>query len=401
MTIAQRNWVVILILTLVVSVGLVFPLLAIRIAGQPSHQTDPGGVPVSESAFADLVYTEPDPIVRPQNRIVETESSITMDCWYDSLVTVNETQAVSTALDFVSDIWYLSSMNFSLDTGWTYLDDTVWVLRFRAKTVDVYIGVDAISGKISHFTSDWTTEESPFNTTAEESNRATKAQLEERALGFLERFNYSLSPQARYVGPNLSYDHGLRHDVFRLSFYNFVNDVLIGGRNVVRLVLDLEARAILKFRYQWVHINSIPTEGVIPAARAEEIAMEYLQNWTSIALTSIRATTLVFAPTWSPFGFGHDRYRLSWIVSLDVEAVSSVDLDFIEVLVDAKSGTIYDSTKFVPQSPDSLDNPVTLAASRPPITLVGWMLVLSIVVASVISLAARKRMKPYLGRSRD
>ncbi|MGV9170022.1 MAG: hypothetical protein ACOC38_08810 [Promethearchaeia archaeon] len=396
MAIAERNWIVILILGLMISAGLVFPLLAVSIVGHSSHRTEPRGVPVSDSAFADLVYTEPDPIARPQNEIVETESSITMDCWYDSLVTVNETQAVSTALEFISDIWYLSAISFSLDTGWTRLDDTEWIFRFRAETVDAYIGVDAISGKISHFTSRWTTEESPFNTTAEESNVATTDQLEDRTLDFLARFNYSLSPYAWYVGPNLSYNHGLHQDVFQLSFYNFVNGVLVQGGNVVRLVLDLEARAVLKFRYEWIHIDSIPTERIIPTARAEEIAVEYLRNRSLIAPTGIISTTLAFQITSvGPVGSMHTQYRLSWIVCVDIDAVSSVNLDVMAVLVDAKSGTLYDSTHYVAQNQGFPDNPVSLAASRPPATIVWWMLAASVVVATVISLAARKRLKPY------
>ena len=131
-------------------------ILTLAYFSQPlSHQTRIDGIPVLNSVFAELVEAEPDSVVFPQFPVIETETSITMESDYDGLETVNESVAVITALEFISRIWYLSEINFSLNTGWTNLDDGSWHLKFNGADMDTYLAVNTISGKVNSFVSVW------------------------------------------------------------------------------------------------------------------------------------------------------------------------------------------------------------------------------------------------------
>ncbi|MHA1963529.1 MAG: hypothetical protein ACXACG_12305 [Candidatus Thorarchaeota archaeon] len=314
----------IVVITLILTLVYILPF--------SSRQTTLEGIPVLESVFAELVESEPDPVVFPQYPVVETSTSITMKFDYTGFEKVNESVALTASIEFISQIWYLAEFNLLIDTGWTILDDETWRFRFIDGSVDVhtYVSVNAISGKVSHFTSVWPVYESPFLPNISESQFANSSELEQLAVDFFNLFNYSLSTHARYIGPNLRYDYALNHDVFVISFSNVVNGILIDGG--VHLYLDVEANAILRFSYSWVHVDAIPKESIISREQARQYARSYLKETANISVFEIDSVTLLFHKTWSSLGH---IYRLGWIVPIDSEYI-------VMVKVDAKSGTVYD-----------------------------------------------------------
>lgn len=309
----------------------------------PSHSTPLDGIPISDSVFVELVKPESDPVVYPQYPVVESTASITMKFDYSGFEKVNESVALSSSIEFISQIWYLSEFNFSIDTGWTNLDDVSWHFRFRDESVDVYsyVVVNAISGKVSYFSSVWPIGESPFLPNTSESQFANSSELEQLAITFFHQFNYSLSPHARYVGPNLRYNYAFHHIVFVISFTNVVNETLIDGR--VNLYLDVEANAVLGFSYSWVHVDAIPKESIISPEQAKQFVRNHFKETINMSPFVIRSVTLLFDRISTGFG---GIYRLGWIVSIDNEFV-------VRAKVDAKSGIIYDTGYRI--SADSVD----------------------------------------------
>ncbi len=378
MSVINSNREVILTITLIVLAGLILPFVAVHVSGNPSHLVTLRGEPVTESIFAELVRSEPDPVVFPQFPVVETETSITMESDYDGLETVNESMAISAAVDFLSKVWYLADVNLSINTGWTTLDDGSWRFQFIGANLSTYVGVNAMSGKVDSFASVWSSGSSPFIPDTNESNYATSDQVEQLASNFLRQFNYTLSPHALYVGPSIVYNYAFHHNVYRISFFNSVNDTLIEDSGVW-LYMDLEAAAILEFSYWWVHVDRIPKERIISPIRAEQCAIDYLKGPENLSVFEILSTALIFHRTWTPTGYG---YRLAWLVSIKSDYVSSLYLD-------AKTGTQYDMGVY---GLAGLESFMTSSTSKPSLSDIMWLFAGSILVATISSLIVKKRI---------
>jgi hypothetical protein len=381
----DNNRNVISILFIVLSTGFIIPLLAVHVVGYPTHGVILRGVPVLDSIFAELVELEPDPVVYPQSPVVETETSIRMESNYNNLVKVNESEAYSVALGFLSRIWYLSEINISedsVDGGWTILDDGVWSFRFFGESAELYVSVNAISGRVKEFTSIWYND-SPFIPDTNESCFASSTKLEQFAFDFLNQFNYSLSPYARYVGPTLVYSHIHHHDVFQISFFNIVNDSLI-WQNGIHLYLDVNASAIVEFIYEWVHIDAIPTESIISLEEAERSAVDYFRDTESVF--EIRSTVLAFERMWSPSGY---EYRLGWIVYINSSDVAAMHID-------AKSGTLYNTALYGLLDVESPHGPLNQSISKPSTSCIIWIFLGPTLIAFIISLIVRRHTISFI-----
>ena len=379
-----NNRSVILIFLLIISVGLTIPLLAVLVVGYPSHQATPQGVPVINTAFSNLVNSEPDAVMLPAFPIVETETSITMRSDYDTLVQLNESSAVFAALNFISKIWYLSDTNVSYDNSGG-LDEGSWHLRFFGDNLTIIIDVNAISGKVDYFSSSWPTEHSPFLPSQDESRFANTTELEELVFDFLYQLNYTLSPFARYIGPTLVYDYILHHEVYAISFYNFVNRALI-EYNGVHLIADIEANAILRFSYRWINIDAIPMENIISPERAEQSAREYLEGPMNLKEYEIQATVLVFERVGT---HPSHEYRLGWVVIVKSEFVTSIHID-------AKGDYHYNMGFYSASSFQSPSAPFSQNALRISPIQCGIIFVVSIAIALVASSMVRRRMISHL-----
>ena len=366
-------------------IGLIIPVTAVNVAGHPSHHATLSGEPVLDTVFAEIIKLEPDPVVFPQNPIVETETSISMKSDYTNLTKVNESDATSAALRFISKIWYLSDeFNFSeksIDNGWTILDDSVWRFRFFEENVEVYVSVNAISGKVNEFASIWSYD-SPFIPDTDDSQFASSTQLEQLALDFLNQFNYTLTTYAKYVSPTLVYSHIHHQDVFRISFFNLVNESLI-WQNGIHLYIDTNARAILQFSYSWVHIDAIPIGKIITPNEAEQAAVDYLKDTISALAFEIRSTVLTFEKMWTPSG---QEYRLGWIVSINSDSLAAIHID-------AKSGTPYDTSWHGMLDATTPYSPLDLKISRPPVSTIIWIFIGSTLIGVVFSLIVKRQAK--------
>jgi hypothetical protein len=323
----------------------------------------------------------------PPYPVIETETSITMKSDYDGLEQVNKSVAASAALDFISQVWYLSTMNISYEYDKGGLDDGNWYLRFLGENLTITIGVNAISGKVDYFSPIWPIGRSPFIPNVNEDRYASTTEIEKSAFDFLYQFNYSLSPFARYVGPVTAYDYIHHHNVSRISLYNFVDGALIEN-NGVHLLIDLEASAILSFSYRWVFIDSIPTEKIISPERAEQFAIDYLVSTMNLSEYEIDATSLVFEMMWTPTGH---EYRLGWIVVLHTDSIAAIH-------VDAKSGSFYNmgfSSTLDYDSPSGAFGPTISAVSASQIMC---LFIGSTFVALMASVIVRRRAMLSLSR---
>jgi hypothetical protein len=379
MSVTSDNRNVILIILLIILAGSILPIVAVHVSGNPSHLATLRGEPVTDSIFAELAWSEPDPVVFPQFPVVETETSITMESDYDGLEAVNESMAISAGLDFISKVWYLADINLSINTGWSILDDGSWRFQFIGANLSTYVSVNAMSGKVDNFASLWSSGSSPFMPDTNESNYAASDQVEQLAFDFLRQFNYTLSPHALYVGPSIVYNYALHHNVYRISLLNYVNDIPI-EHSGVWLDMDLEATAILEFSYWWVHVDRIPTESIISPIRAEQYAIDYLKGPENLSVFEIQSTILLFDRTWTQTGY---IYRLAWLVSINSDYVKSVFLD-------AKTGIKYDIGVY---GIASLEPFITSSTSRPPLGYIIWLFAGSVFIATVSSLILKKKTK--------
>ena len=379
MLITDNNRNVVFIIALIVLAGSTLPFVAVHVSGYPSHLAAPRGEPVTDSVFAELVWSEPDPVVFPQFPVVETETSITMRSEYDGLETVNESMAVSAAMNFISKVWYLTDINLSINNAWTDLDDGSWHFQFIGADLYTYVGVNAMSGKVDSFASVWSSDSSPFMSDTNESSYSTSEEVEQLAFDFLQQFNYTLSPHAQYVGPSITYNYALHQNVYLISFLNIVDDTPI-EHSGVWLYVDLEATAVLEFRYWWVHVDRIPTERIISPIRAEQNAINYLKGPMNLSVFEILSTVLFFDRTWTPIGL---EYRLAWLVSVKSAYIGSI-------FFDAKTGTRYDVGVY---GLASFESSLTPSISRPPLSSTIWIFAGSILIATVSLLIAKKQTR--------
>ncbi|MGY5871661.1 MAG: hypothetical protein RTV72_05420 [Candidatus Thorarchaeota archaeon] len=380
MRINRSNIHVILIISLMVFTGLLIPVISDDLIKDPTPIATLKGEPIIDTIFQDLVSQVPDAVMFPQYPIIETETSITMNSDYRNLDFVNESLASSKALEFISHVWYLSECNFSKEISWTNLYDGNWNFKFISSNISVYIGINAISGKVNDFVSSWEDENSPFILNTNEDNFANTTEIEQLAFDFLERFNYTLSSDAQYVGPTLIEHKVFHHDVFHISFFHVVNGTYI-EHSAVHLDIDVEARAVLAFSYWWVNINALPIENIITTDRARDVAIDYLTGLMNVSEFDVQSTSLIFDRTWTPTG---QEYRLSWKVFIESEYIGYI-------IINAKSGSIY-GTGIKGIESESVFSELNPTISRPPYSLVLLLFFGSSLVAVIVLLMTRRRI---------
>jgi hypothetical protein len=301
------------------------------------------GSPIAETSFANLTSTEPSVAMFPGSPVQTTEDSIFMHIVYNESELANLTEAVDSALLFMDQFDYLSSLNFTLDDVWSRLESAEWSLRFYSANADVYIGVNAVTCSIDEYHISWIGP-SPYVRNLD-SNILSAHDIELATIAFFEQNNLILSPHSYYVPATLENNiRYLTHNVYAIVFFEVVNGTLVSG-NVIEVYLDVLTGAVVSFDYQWVYIDEIPTSGAMDKSLANDYASEYINQESAGSNYRVTRTVLMF----KNFGsLGTISYTLCWAIYTD-------NSEYAVVYVNAKSGDIISSEQYVGLS-SFLDN---------------------------------------------
>jgi hypothetical protein len=369
--------------------GILLPFLAVSVLKATATVAELPGIPVTQTVFADLVSEVPDPVMLPEGTFTETENSFVMRIDYDDIPRVSNATAVEAASNFMVEVSYLTSENLTLDaerTDVSGFDQTLWRLWFVGDRMEVSICVNALSGKVTRFSPRWHNS-SPFQGPPNV-NLLSMDELEEKAVQFLKDTNYSLSENARYVGPILGDHYGLLdYDVVSLSFFNVIDEAVVWHNSFYRgpsysigplsLALDPETGEVLDFQYNWIHVSQLPTDEVIESGLAEQVAANHLFDRRNVNI-QVLVTALVFERIRS---YPISEFYLCWVVYTE----SSQGL--VEVHVDALNASIVTVVENVIAGGGLLTpgSPVS-------ITYVPWVLVVSFLTATISYTILRRKV---------
>jgi hypothetical protein len=292
------------------------------------------GTPIAETHFADLSSPEPSRAMYPGAPVQTTEGSISMEIVYNESDMMNLTDAVSSALLFMDQSEYIKSLNFTLDQGWTRLESARWTLRFNSSSTDVYVAVNAITGAVTSFSIRWYGP-SPYVRDVDSSILSIH-DIELAAVQFFEENNLTLSSNSHYITATLENDISyLTHNVYVVRFFEVVNNALVDG-NVVAIYLDVLTGDVVKFSYQWIFIDEIPTSGIIDKAEGNNNAIAYMNQESDERFYRISYTVLLF----KDFGsYKSPSYHLCWAVYTDHSR-------FAVIYVNAKNGVIISAEEY-------------------------------------------------------
>ncbi|MDF1540001.1 MAG: hypothetical protein P1Q69_13980 [Candidatus Thorarchaeota archaeon] len=318
------------VLVFLLVLGLLVPILVVSVTGLPTNQMMLVGEPIENTTFSSISSDAPNEAMLPGGIIHSEESGVYMIRNTSDLTTVNQSIAIDSFLSFSDNFSYnfsyLTNQNLTIDSGWTRLDPTAWVFRFIGNDVDVYANINPFTGKVVEFHSRWHGP-SPYVREYNGTNPMTKDDIEESALSFLNDFDYSLNPNARYIGPEVEYDIGfVSHYVYSLRYFNVINETIVWG-NVVTLHLDIKTGEIVDFSYSWTYIPSIPMQNSISSQLAESSAANYIAGLSEPTEARIQSSSLIFGN-----GIGEDgdgTYRLVWAVTVASDTIGTIFVDAI------------------------------------------------------------------------
>ncbi len=310
----MSNLGVVFALALVTLLGFMFPIAVSETIG--SHEVAFEGIPIADTIFSEVVSRTPDPVMLPGGEVNRTQDTLYMRADYSPLVKVNLTQATNRARAFLSLVPYLSNRTLTpAETG--YISDYnqgTWSVRFVVDEVSVLVSVNAISGKITGFSTGWTSEApNPDQRDVATAKILGVGAVEASALQFLKSINYTLSPYTKVVPPVLDTSPvDFRGGYFDLRFYCVMNDTLIEG-NEVSLHLDMVTGEVLAFHYSWTYFRQVPTEGVVSASAAERAALAYIDEIRNYTDVRVRSSMLFLENTGRTMPNGSD-FRLEWML---------------------------------------------------------------------------------------
>ncbi|MHA1958890.1 MAG: hypothetical protein ACW99U_01585 [Candidatus Thorarchaeota archaeon] len=294
------------------------------------------GVSVSETVFADLVSEFPDPVMFPNGETVESNYSFYMRPVPTNAGIVNENEVYAAAAEFLDREPWLQDVSYSVHDEPTF--DGRWYTGFRGEIINGDIDVSPLSAKVLRYRVFWDGEP-PFAQHLDCSDIIDKGEIEQFAIDFLTRHNYTLSQYARYSGPTIE-DRIVGPDylVYKLTFHNVVDGAIVSEglfhnpeAGSLRLYLDPQIGTVVGFFYFWTHVSSLPVHRTMTVDRAEAVAIQHMSDRFDTSSLSLKQATLVF----ERLGSLHDNnYFLAWVLFRDspgwtihVDAINGEVLD--------------------------------------------------------------------------
>ncbi len=384
---SMNNLGVVFALALVTLSGFLLPIAVSETIG--SHDVVFEGTPIADTIFSGAVSEKPDPAMLLGGEMNRTQDTLCMRADYSPLVTVNRTEAITRARAFLSGVLYLANRTLSPVEPVYNPDYTQgrWYLAFEDDEINVWVSVNAISGKITGFGTAWVSEApNPDQRDVDTANILNMSAVEVSALQFFKSMNYTLSPYTMVVPPVLETSPMyFRGSTFVLRFYCTMNDTLIDG-NQVFLHIDIATGEVLSFGYYWTYFRQVPAEHVVSASVAEHAALAYvdeIRNYTAVRVTS----SLLFLENTAGGTANTSDFRLEWIVRGTFHSSFSQDAIPFFVRVYPLSGVPW----FLGEQIVELDSSVV---KQPQVSmpLLASILGLSLAVAAVSLLLVRKHI---------
>jgi len=259
------------------------------------------GIPVEQTAFADLLNEAPHPVGYPQSYTEEYNTSYAIYGDYADNITITENEAVDAAIKHLKD--YLPEpmtedlrvaesedhaypgVPFVITNSWPR-----WAMTLLSDSFHANIYVNALSGSvvqayiranISQFLE--------FESFSPESP-LTAERVEEAAKEYLQLLNYTLLPNAMYEGlvHKPAYFDG-DSNYYTLSFRQVVNGVFV-QYGYLNMEIDGETGLVSTFAYRWIDINEIPTERVISVETATQAVLESFTDPSEAQVTDVVLT---------------------------------------------------------------------------------------------------------------
>lgn len=304
--------------------GLLLPFFIVNVMELPAYQLEFSGEPIEDTAFVNISSSDYNTAMLPGGDIMADDGGVRLIMDYSNHEKINQTTAIESVLLFSKNLSYLEGRNVTLDTGWTLLGPTGWTFRFLGTDFDIYAVVNAFTGIVKYFKTDWQGP-SPYVRDFNGTNPMTQGEIEERALVFFQSYGFSLHESAMYQNPVVEYDISfLSHYVYSLRFFNVINETLILG-NVVTLNLDIESGEMVGFSYSWTHIPNIPIHDSIERQEAEKVVENYINSLPTAVDFRIDSSVRVF----KNFKYSILDYHLTWAVSVTSERYGTIHVDAI------------------------------------------------------------------------
>lgn len=261
-----------------ISISAAFILLSsILIVGSTGSSV--GALPgksLSESSFAELgndSLGSTEPRFYPPTYVVMSEEPFIIEVDYQDALLIPEQEAESVAQRFIdSVIAHELSQQLDIDRRsaliWGALPK--WTINFRNNTysipisIEAKVTVNAISGAVIGYSG------LPILCHGEIDNQST---AEYYALSALKYLDYQIPSNSRLTSTNKT-DTNDRIITYRFVFQQVSNDVLIDtGIGALTIELDASTGGVQFLSMDWIQIDQISTENVLPSERVSSDAV--------------------------------------------------------------------------------------------------------------------------------
>ena len=290
----------------------------------PPYQTIGNGTP-----FDTLVNETVDPVSFLAQAAVVEGDSITVAAAYPSgNITLNETQAITIATNFVSSFEYIQNVTLAPSA---YLSNRIpcWIVDSEVEGGSVSVWINAVSGIVCFYMVNVDLQAAEDTDLRLYFSGATNVSLEiagVNAVDFLQHNNYTLVNGSKYDDPYFkSLPPGNNNEGFVNGEYIFqiygMHEGIFERSNKVQLQIEASTGAVVYFSYLWTAIPEYPEVDIIPSETAQNAAVVYLHNH-GINSATLEYPNLILDAEWYPdMGYSGSIY---WQVSIEDAYISEL-----------------------------------------------------------------------------
>ncbi|MHA1137446.1 MAG: hypothetical protein ACTSSE_13255 [Candidatus Thorarchaeota archaeon] len=309
---------------LLVVMGFIIPISVASIFGF-SPRVVPGPPPINQSPqegvtilppsqyltigngtiFDSLVNETIDPVALTSEAPVVVDDTIIITTAYPSSnISINETEAIDTAENFITNFEYMQGITLDLTA---FLSDRMpyWIVYSQVEGGDVCVWINALSGIVNFYSVDIDlrlVEDTDLRLYFSGSGNISLEEAETSAFDFLQQNKYTLENGSRYHNPWFKpLPPGDISEGFVNGYYGFhisgMHEDILELDNTVQFQIEASTGAVVHFSYLWTEHPGLPEVDIVDLDVAENSAIDYLHD-RGVTWPTIGIPILVLQANW-------------------------------------------------------------------------------------------------------
>ncbi|MGY5859379.1 MAG: hypothetical protein RTU63_08410 [Candidatus Thorarchaeota archaeon] len=297
------------------------------------------------TTFDSLVNETVDPVAFSADAPVVEGDEITIFTAYPvANISINESQAISIATDFISSFEYMQGITLA-PSAYLSTRTPCWIVNSQVEGGSVGVQINAVSGIVCFYMLNvdlQLAEDTDLRLYFSGSTNISREAAEVNASVFLQQYNYTLVNGSRYSNPYYKplppgvISEGFVNGKYIFQIYG-MSDGILERNNRVMLEIEASTGAVVYFSYLWTEIPEYPEVDIVDPETVQDSAIGYLSN-RGITSATLGYPYLVLDAHWFPdIGYTGSVY---WQVSVE-------DGSIIELRISPISGEVFGSVSTV------------------------------------------------------